>query len=81
MNGTFLKYFEQTDVLHLRISDEPEGKSIELSSNITVEQNNKNEMVGVEILKASAFMLDMIQELLQASSLHVIVPTFPRNER
>jgi uncharacterized protein YuzE len=61
MNKSRLKYFEQEDVLHLVISDEPESRSIELSPNITVELNDKNEMIGVEILKASAFLGDTVQ--------------------
>jgi uncharacterized protein YuzE len=58
MKQTRLRYFEQEDVLHLVISDEPETRSVELSPNITVELNDKNEMVGVEILDASAFLRD-----------------------
>jgi hypothetical protein len=45
MNKTRLRYFEQEDVLHLVISDEPESRSMELSPNITVELNDKNEMI------------------------------------
>ena len=81
MNRTRLRYFEQEDVLHLIISDEPEGRSIELSTSVTIELNDKDEMVGIEILKASAFLLDMIQDSLQASSLHLIEAEVPDNER
>ena len=35
MNKTKMAYFEAEDILHLAISDEPEGGSIELSPNIT----------------------------------------------
>jgi hypothetical protein len=34
--------------LHLVVSNEPESRSLELTPNITVELNDKNEMVGVE---------------------------------
>jgi uncharacterized protein YuzE len=81
MNETRLRYFEQEDVLHLVISDEPESKSVELSPNITVELNDKNEMIGVEILNATRSLLDMIQESLQASSPPVLTPQFPVSER
>lgn len=81
MNETRLKYFEQEDVLHLVISDEPESRSVELSPNITVELNDKNEMIGVEILKASGFLLDMLQESLQASTLQLIAAEVPHTER
>ena len=49
MSKARIRYFEQEDVLHLVIADEPESRSIELSPNITVELNDKNEMIGVEI--------------------------------
>ena len=62
-------YFEKDDVLHLAISDEPEVSSVELSPNITVELNNKGEMIGIEILNASAFVRDSIMESVQAKML------------
>ncbi len=49
------RYFEQEGVLHLLIADGPESGSVELSPNITVELNDKNEIIGVEILNASQF--------------------------
>jgi uncharacterized protein YuzE len=71
MNETRLKYFEKKDVLHLIISDEPESRSVELSPNIT-ELNDKNEMIGVEILKASAFLRDTVLESVQAKTLQLV---------
>ena len=65
-----LRYFEQEDILHLIISDEPETRSVELSPNITVELNDKKEMIGVEILNASESVLDLLQGLLQVSTGH-----------
>ncbi|MCY3772918.1 MAG: DUF2283 domain-containing protein [Gemmatimonadetes bacterium] len=56
---TKLRYFEQEDVMHLTISDEPEDISIELSPDITVECNDKGELIGIEILKASEFIAEM----------------------
>ena len=72
MNETRLRYFEEEDVLHLVISDEPESRSLELSPNITVELNDKNEMIGVEILKASAFLRDTVLDSVQAKTLQLI---------
>ena len=54
-NKTRMTYFVQDDVLHLAISDEPEARSIELIPNVTVELNDKGELIGIEILNASAF--------------------------
>lgn len=59
-------YFESEDVLHLAISDEPEARSLALSPNITAELNEKGELIGVEILKASAFMRDAVLDSVQA---------------
>jgi uncharacterized protein YuzE len=64
-----MAYFEKEDILHLAISDEPEGGSLELSPNITVELNGKGELIGIEILNASDFMRDSILESVQAKML------------
>jgi uncharacterized protein YuzE len=69
MNKTKLAYFENEDVLHLAISDEPESGSIELSPNITAELNDKGELIGIEILNASTFIRDSILESVQAKML------------
>ena len=69
MNKTKMAYFEREDILHLEISDEPEGESIELNPNITVELNDKGELIGIEILNASAFIRDSILEAVQAKIL------------
>ncbi|HLG15158.1 MAG TPA: DUF2283 domain-containing protein [Blastocatellia bacterium] len=72
MSKARIRYFEQEDVLHLVISDEPEFRSVELSPNITVELNDKNEMIGVEILKASAFLRDTVLDSIQAKTLQLV---------
>lgn len=69
MNKTKMTYFEEEDILHLAISDEPESGSIELSPNITVELNDKGELIGIEILNASAFIRDSVLEFVQAKML------------
>lgn len=69
MNKTKLAYFEKEDVLHLAVSDEPESGSIEISPNITAELNDKGELIGIEILNASAFIRDSILESVQAKML------------
>ena len=55
MSKPRIRYFEQEDVLHLAIAEGPESGSVELSPNITVELNDKSEIIGVEILNASEF--------------------------
>jgi uncharacterized protein YuzE len=74
MNKTSIKYFENEDVLHLIISDEPEANSIELGPNITAELNEKGELIGVEILNASAFLRDSIMESIQFKMLQGNAP-------
>jgi uncharacterized protein YuzE len=69
MNKTRLAYFEKDDVLHFAISDEPEAGSIEINPNITAELNTKGELIGIEILSASAFIRDFVLESVQAKVL------------
>ena len=69
MNKPRLAYFEKEDVLHLMLSDGPEVQSVELSPNITAELNDKGELIGIEILRASAFLRDTIMESAQAKLL------------
>jgi len=72
MPKTSVRYFEEEDVLHLVITDEPECRTIELSPDITVELNDRDEMIGVEILHASAFLRDSVLESIQARTLQVL---------
>lgn len=74
MNKTKMTYFRDEDVLHLVISDEGEAKSVELSPNITAELNEKGELIGIEILKASTFIRDSILETAQAKVLNFSQP-------
>ena len=69
MSKTNLAYFEEADVLHLTISDEPEAGSVELSPNITAELNQQGELIGIEILDASTYVRDSILESAQARML------------
>ena len=64
-----MAYFEQEDILHLAITDEPERDSMELSPNITAELNDEGELIGIEILNASAFIRDSVLESMQAEML------------
>ncbi|MEG3890122.1 MULTISPECIES: DUF2283 domain-containing protein [unclassified Microcoleus] len=66
MNNPKMAYFEKEDILHLTISDEREVGSVEISPNITVELNEAGELIGIEIINASAFIRDSILESVQA---------------
>ncbi|TVR65212.1 MAG: DUF2283 domain-containing protein [Candidatus Competibacteraceae bacterium] len=72
MSSTRMVYFEENDVLHLSISDEPETASVELSPNITAELNEQGELIGIEILNASSFIRDSILESAQARLLSLV---------
>jgi uncharacterized protein YuzE len=61
-----MAYFQDEDILHLAISDEPEASSVELSPNITAELNEAGELIGIEILEASTFLRDSILDSAQA---------------
>ena len=71
MNEPKLAYFEDTDVIHLSISDEMEADSVEISPDITAELNDRGDLIGVEILNASAYLRDSILESVQARLLHL----------
>jgi len=64
-------YFEQDDILHIAISDEPEAGSVELAPNITVEMNTAGELIGIEILAASHFIRDAVVESIQGRVLQM----------
>lgn len=71
MNETRMIYFQDSDVLHLAISDENEAGSIELSPNVTAELNDNGELIGIEILDASTFIRDSILSTAQAKVLNM----------
>ncbi len=66
-----MSYFEQEDVLHLLISDEPEAGSVEVSPNITAELDAQGALIGIEILRASTFIRDAILETVQGKLLEL----------
>ena len=61
-----LSYFEQEDILHLVISEEAKPNSLELSPTITAELNEREELIGIEILNASTFVQETFVESVQA---------------
>lgn len=71
MNDPKMSYFEKEDILHLAISDEKEFGSVEVSPNITAELNEEGELIGIEIIGASAFLRDSILESTQAKLLQL----------
>ena len=66
-----MAYFEKEDIFHLTLSNEREVGSVEISPNITVELNEAGELIGIEIINASAFIRDSILESVQARLLTV----------
>jgi uncharacterized protein YuzE len=75
-----MTYFKDEDILHLVVSDDPEASSVEISPNITVELNDKGELIGIEILQASSFIRDSILEAAQAKMLDLPKPPDKRAE-
>jgi uncharacterized protein YuzE len=65
MNKPTIRYFETEDILHLVISEESESRSLELGSDITVELNEQNELIGVEILNASNFLREAVLDVIE----------------
>jgi uncharacterized protein YuzE len=72
MSNAHLAYFEKEDVLHLALSTEPEAGSVELGPDITAELNDKGELIGIEILNASAFIRDAVLDSVQARVLKLV---------
>ena len=72
MTNPKMSYFSEEDILHLVISGEEEANSIELSPNVTAELNEKGELIGIEILQASAFVMEAIMEGVQAKVLNLV---------
>ena len=72
MNKPKMTYFEQEDVLHIVIAEGPERSSLEVAPNITAELNEKNELIGIEILNASLFMRDAVLESVQAKMMQLV---------
>ena len=66
-----MRYFEQEDILHLTISEEPEANSVEINPNITAELNDTGELIGIEITNASSFIRDSILESAQGKILNL----------
>ena len=71
MNNPKMAYFDKEDILHLTLSNEREVGSVEISPNITVELNEAGELIGIEIINASAFIRDSLLESVQARLLAV----------
>jgi uncharacterized protein YuzE len=64
-----LTYFDQEDILHLLLADGAEDNSVELSPTVTAELNAQGEVIGIEILQASVFVREALQELAHAQRL------------
>lgn len=75
MKKTQMMYFQQDDVLHLMLRPGQEANSVELSPNVTAELDENGDVIGIEILDASAFLRDMILETAQAKLLTLPMST------
>lgn len=54
-------YFENEDILHLALADEPEAATIEVSPDVTAELNEREELIGIEILNATLFLRNIVE--------------------
>lgn len=59
-----LKYYEDSDVLYFFLKESMETKSLEAAPGITIELNDRNEIIGIEILDASKIMQEYILKTL-----------------
>ena len=74
MNESRMTYFQEEDILYLLVSEGQEAGSIELSPNITAEFDEHGELLGLEILHASAFARDLLLDTMQAKLLQLSQP-------
>jgi uncharacterized protein YuzE len=70
-----MTYFQESDVIHLSVSEDEEAGSVEISPDITAEVNNVGELIGIEILNASSFIRNSVLESVQAKMLNFVVPS------
>ena len=75
MKKSKMTYFQESDVIHLSVSEDEEAGSVEISPNITAEVNNVGELIGIEILNASSFIRNSVLESVQAKMLNFVVPS------
>lgn len=64
-----LVYFDQEDILHLLLAEGEEANSVEFSPTITAELNAPGEVIGIDVLEASTFVHEALQELAHAQKL------------
>lgn len=55
-----MNYFPEEDILHILIENGRESECYELAPNITAELNDKGELMGIEILRASEFIQNIV---------------------
>ena len=72
MNKPSMTYFQNTDIIHIAITEEDEVDSVELSPDMTAELNEHGEIIGIEIVNASAFLRDYILESAQVKFLNIM---------
>ena len=65
MNKT-MQYFPEQDILHVLIREGQQSGSVELSPHITAELDENGELIGIEIIEATAYVRDNILESAQA---------------
>ena len=75
MKKSKMTYFQESDVIHLSVSEDEEAGSVEISPDITAEVNNVGELIGIEILNASSFIRNSVLESVQAKMLNFVVPS------
>ncbi len=55
-----MKYYEDSDVLYFFLKKDSESRSVEASPGITIELNDANQIIGIEMLDASKFIQDYV---------------------
>lgn len=65
-----MKYYSKDDVLYVMLRAGEEAKSVEIEPGVTAELNKGGELIGIEILDASAYLRKLIHDRLEPRLRH-----------
>ena len=61
MKKTKINYDKKKDVLYIVLREGNEERFEDISENITIEYDNRNRPIGIEVFKASEFLARMVK--------------------
>lgn len=61
MKKTKINYDKKKDILYIVLRDGNEERFEDISENITIEYDSRNQPIGIEVFKASEFLERMVK--------------------